>query len=207
MKKLYGFKLPSDWHLVELGGGCGELSFELCTTRHHVCAFIEPDPFKFCLAEQRLASLTNCYNTKIGDPELIEIIIGCGNVVLIMQDVLEHVPFETLKEFFEGLRASGATFSLLGRTPNLKSPFGLRNSFGDNTHLHRFTDLSLKQFLHSLGFTNIAIHAEPYKVTGITSLIRSIPYLLILYAVSISYAIIFGTREGWLTPNLVFFAD
>ena len=54
-----------------------------------------------------------------------------------MQDVIEHISFEKQKLFFQKLFSKYEKICFIGRTPNLKSPFGMRNSFGDNTHLYR----------------------------------------------------------------------
>ena len=74
-----------------------------------------------------------------------------------MQDVIEHIKIDNQKIFFEQLKSKYKQINLIGRTPNLKSPFGLRNSYGDNSHIYRFTDNSFKEFLANLGFNNITV--------------------------------------------------
>ena len=88
-----------------------------------------------------------------------------------MQDI-EHISYKNLNVFFEIISIKYEQINLIGRTPNLKSPFGLRNSFGDNTHIHRFTNTSLKDFLERLDYKNIVVSRENYKITGIVSLLR-----------------------------------
>jgi len=58
-----------------------------------------------------------------------------------------------------------------------------------------------------MGFTSISISAEPYKVTVLVSLARSILYFLTISIVSLSFIAIFGSREGWMAPNIVFRAS
>ena len=124
-----------------------------------------------------------------------------------MQDVIEHITKDKLKSFFLKLSFHYSRINLIGRTPNLKSPFGLRNSFGDNSHIHRFTDSSLNDFLKELGFNKIIITSESYKITGLTSFIRYFLYFSIIYFSSIKFALVYGTWEGFLSPNIVFHAE
>ena len=93
-----------------------------------------------------------------------------------MQDVVEHIDEIDQKVFFNKLFTIYQKINFIGRTPNLKSPFGLRNSFGDKTHINRFTDSSLRDFLRNIDFENIVVSAEDYKITGIVSLLRYPPY-------------------------------
>ena len=127
-----------------------------------------------------------------------------SKVFVVMQDVVEHIPKNEQKVFFEDLLNIYDEIRLIGRTPNLKSTYGLRNSFGDNTHIHRFTDSSLKSFLIDLGFYEISIHPEPYQITGLVSFLRYFPYLFVIGLYSISFFFVFGQWEGLQSPNLIF---
>ena len=127
--------------------------------------------------------------------------------LIIMRDVIEHIKIDSQKIFFEQLKSNYKQINLIGRTPNLKSPFGLRNSYGDNSHIYRFTDKSLKDFLANLGFKKIKVSSEPYKITGITSFLRYLPYLISIYVCSISFCFVYGQWEGFLTPNIVFYSE
>lgn len=207
MKSLYGYKLNPVVSIVDVGGGYGDLSSELISAGYKVKAFIEPDDLKFASAEKKLGFETTCLCSRLGDDSIISSISDVGTLTIVMQDVIEHVPLEAQKKFFHDLRSRGIRVTLIGRTPNLKSPFGLRNSFGDNTHIYRFTDVSLRDFLCELGFRNISICSEPYKVTGLVSLVRSVFYFSIIFIVAAAFVAIYGTREGWMAPNLVFKAE
>ena len=201
---LFKFKLYKRNDIIEIGGGEGELSYSLIQLGYNVVLFVEPDLVKFSRAS-RLLPNTECLNKTIESIDVKKIKSKSACVTVIMQDVIEHIPKTNQKKFFEELKLKYEKINLIGRTPNLKSPFGLRNSFGDNTHIHRFTDKSLGEFLKDLGFIDIIILNEPYKVTGLVSFIRYIPYLLTVFIVSISFLFIFGVWEGFLTPNLVFY--
>ena len=58
-----------------------------------------------------------------------------------------------------------------------------------------------------VGFGNIKISSEPYKITGITSFLRYLPYLISIYICSISFCFVYGQWEGFLTPNIVFYSE
>ena len=205
-QKLFNFNLNKDNDIIEIGGGEGDLSKSLVKSGFNLVLFIEPDRKKFQKATRKLNNI-DCLNQSIET-------INCKNirskslyVTVIMQDVIEHISELNQKNFFKELKSKYKKVNLIGRTPNLKSPFGLRNSFGDNTHIHRFTDTSLRDFLKDLGFLNIIISNEPYKITGFTSFLRYFPYLIFIYITSIIFLFIFGQWEGLLTPNLVFYSS
>tara|TARA_B100000212_G_scaffold191269_1_gene144177 strand:+ start:619 stop:1266 length:648 start_codon:yes stop_codon:yes gene_type:complete len=203
---LFKFKLYKKNDIIEIGGGEGELSHNLIKLGYNVVLFIEPDLIKYRRASRLLPNI-KCLNESIENIDIKKIKSKSACVTVIMQDVIEHIPKINQKKFFEELTLKYEKVNLIGRTPNLKSPFGLRNSFGDNTHIYRFTDKSLREFLKDLGFIDIVISSEPYKVTGLVSLIRYIPYLLIVFIASIAFLFVFGVWEGFLTSNLVFYTN
>ena len=61
--------------------------------------------------------------------------------------------------------------------------------------------------LFNLDFRNIKISNEPYKITGITSFVRYLPYLISIYICSIAFSFVYGQWEGFLSPNIVFSAE
>lgn len=207
MRNLYGYKLSKSDNIIEVGGGRGDLALELISAGYNVAAFVEPDPEKFSVAQQRIGYRVPCFNCKIGEAIPFNHADSLNSLTIVMQDVIEHIPLDAQRAFFLNLRKNGVNIKLIGRTPNLKSPFGLRNSFGDNTHIYRFTDVSLRDFLIEMGFKNIDINSEPYKITGLVSLVRSIPYYLILLLVTLSFVAVYGSYEGFMTPNIVFRAQ
>ena len=201
--RLFGFKLPPQSDYIEIGGGEGDLSLDLKNRGLNIILFIEPDSKKFNVASKRLTNVL-CLNLDAVDLDISQIKPKSKIVTVIMQDVIEHISFEKQKLFFQIISSKYEKIYFLGRTPNLKSPFGLRNSFGDNTHMHRFTNTSLNDFLEKLGFKNIKVTKESYKITGIISFLRFFPYFFIVLLVSLSFAFIFGSWEGMLTPNITF---
>ena len=201
--KLFGFNLIKEADFIEIGGGEGDLSLYLKNKGFNLVLFIEPDLNKYEVARNKLKD-TLCLNIHIEKFNSDLLKPKSKIVTVIMQDVIEHINFDKQKEFFQIIFRNYEQIYFLGRTPNLKSPFGLRNSFGDNTHLHRFTDTSLRNFLENLSFQNIIIAKEDYAITGVVSLLRYPPYILIVLLVSLIFLFIFGSWEGMLTPNITF---
>ena len=203
IKKLFNFKLPKNNDFIEIGGGYGDLSNILIKSGFNLVLFIEPDISKFHVAKSKLKNI-NCLNLDINKINFEKINSSSSKVTVIMQDVIEHISEKSQKKFFFELQKKYESINFLGRTPNLKSPFGLRNSFGDNTHIYRFTDKSLYEFLKNMGFKNIIIKNESYKITGIISLLRYPFYFLSILIFSLMSLFVFGCWEGFLTPNIVF---
>ena len=204
--KLYKFSLDKNNDIIEIGGGEGELSKILLKYRYNLVLFVEPDLNKFNIATRKLQNVY-CLNNFIENIDCRNINSKSAHVTVIMQDVIEHISIDSQKIFFEKLKSNYKKINLIGRTPNLKSPFGLRNSYGDNSHIYRFTNTSLKDFLFNLGFSNTLISSETYKITGIISFFRYLPYLVIIYICSITFYFVYGQWEGFLTPNIVFYSE
>ena len=202
-KKIFNFKLFKNNDFIEIGGGYGDLSNVLIKYGFNVVLFIEPDTSKFNIAKRKLKTI-ECLNFDIDKINCQEIKAKSKIVTVIMQDVIEHISESSQRKFFLELQKKYETINFVGRTPNLKSPFGLRNSFGDNTHIYRFTDKSLENFLKNMGFKNIIIKNESYKITGIVSLLRYPFYFLSIFNFSLMSFFVFGCWEGFLTPNIVF---
>jgi len=205
-KKLFDFILQRNSDFIEIGGGEGDLCVELLNAGCKFILYVEPDYKKFRVARRKLFPI-HFQNKDISRIDFSLINPCSDSVTVIMQDVIEHISKNKLRVFFLKLSKIYSRIYFLGRTPNLKSPFGLRNSFGDNSHIYRFTDNSLKSFLKDLGFNYIFIKNENYKITGITSFFRYFPYLLVIFIISIIFSIVFGSWEGLLSPNIVFQAQ
>ena len=201
--KLFGFKIRRESDFIEIGGGEGNLGLELINKGFNLVLFVEPEFKKFQLASEKLKNIM-CLNIDVEELNADQIKPRSKIVTVIMQDVIEHISFYKQKLFFEVLFKKYEQIYFLGRTPNLKSPFGLRNSFGDNTHIHRFTDTSLNNFLEKLDFKETIITKEVYSITGLVSFLRYPLYILILSSISLAFLFIFGSWEGMLTPNINF---
>lgn len=206
ISKLFYLNLRDDNDFIEIGGGEGYLSNLLINSGFRLVLFIEPDKDKFKIARKKLKNV-DCLNSEISEIDCKNIKSKSTKVTVVMQDVIEHISGNCQEEFFLELNKKYKKITLIGRTPNLKSPFGLRNSFGDNTHINRFTDSSLNDFLCQIGFQNIKIKNENYSITGIISFARYPFYLSIILFFSFMFLFVYGSWEGFLSPNIVFKAE
>ena len=180
--RLFGFPLIKESDYVEIGGGEGDLSLDLKNRGFNIILFIEPEIKKFEIASKKLKN-TLCLNIDAENLNVGQINPKFKTLTVIMQDVIEHISFESLKVFFEII--------------SIKY---------EQIHIHRFTDTSLTDFLERLDYKNIVVARENYKITGIVSLLRFPPYFLIILFVSLIYIFVFGTWEGMLTPNIYFYS-
>lgn len=201
--KLYGFPIRKDENIFEIGCGEGHLSKKLLQYSFKVIGALEPDQIKMQKAKE---NLKGCYffETTLIDVEFLKKVAEYAEVTLVLQDVIEHIPIAEFQYSISYLKKMGCSIRILGRTPNLTSPFGLRNSFGDLTHIHRFTNRSLKQYLEMAGFKKINVKDEPYTITGITSFLRFFLYHSVTLVTSLAFLFIYGSWEGKMAPNLVF---
>ena len=144
-KYLFGFKLFKQFDFIEIGGGYGHLSKKLLNDGINLVLFAEPEKDKFHEAKLKLNKI-NCQNKLISEIDFENLRSQSNYACVLMQDVIEHIPESDQREFFKKLSLFYEEIFFIGRTPNLKSIFGLRNSFGDNTHIYRFTNHSLISF-------------------------------------------------------------
>jgi hypothetical protein len=202
---IYGIKINKSESIFEIGGGDGELTKLLLDKGYSVIGFIEPDISKINTAKKNLSGYqVNIYSLFLTDEEVLKEIARYKYPLLILQDVIEHITAQDFYQAIKFLRSSGCHPRIIGRTPNLSSPFGLRNSFGDLTHIHRFNSKSLEEYFFNTGFKKIIVNGEPYVVTGIVSLVRMFAYHAVMLLTSIAFIFVYGSNEGYATPNIVF---
>ena len=87
--------------------------------------------------------------------------------LIVMNDVLEHVPREKvvglMKSIFSSLKPGG---KVIIKVPNAQSPHFSVGRYGDLTHEQSFTELSLTQLFIASGFNEYNYFAEkvPFKL-------------------------------------------
>lgn len=203
--KFYGFLIKKNECIVEIGGGEGSLALFFINSNYKVVEFIEPDKSSFSLAEKKLkGKVPTLTRSTIKNIDINKFAERHKRITFILQDIIEHITFKELQDFFIKLSLRGCKFKIIGRTPNVSSLYGLRNAFGDSTHIYHFTERTLREHLMKLGFQVINIKSEPYQVTGLISALRMMPYFLVLGLLSLSFICVFGSFEGLFAPNLVF---
>ena len=203
--KFNGFELKREECIVEIGGGDGSLALCLINKACNIVEFIEPDISAFSLANKKLkGKVPTLTRSSIRNINISKFSKRHKEITFILQDVIEHIDSDELKNFLVKLSLKGCKFKMIGRTPNVSSIYGLRNSFGDSTHIHRFTERTLREYLSKMGFQITNIKSEPYQVTGLVSAFRMFPYYVVLGLLSLSFICVFGSFEGLFAPNLVF---
>jgi len=190
--------------IFDVGAGEGDLSLEIINKGFNLIASIEPCKKSFQKLKHNIGN--KAFNFNITDKKFIGMLNSHKQSVIIMQDVIEHINKQDMSSFVKQIGKENH-ITLIGRTPNLESLFGLRNSFGDNTHIHRFTSTSLTDYLESLGFKDVKIKNETYKITGIVTFLRYPFYkMTILFFVILNF-FMFGTLKYYAAANITFVAQ
>ncbi len=201
---LYTFPIFKNENIIEVGSGFGDLAKNFEQNGYRFLCLIEPDKEKNKVLRSLFGKSIHIINESLSSKNIRAMIFRYSNITIIMQDVIEHIPPNEFKKFIADLKNQNKKIRLIGRTPNLTSPFGLRNSFGDNTHILRFNNISLEDYLKKAGFSEIHIKAEPYQITGIVSFFRFLPYYFVLTIIFLVFLCIYGFPIKELTPNIVF---
>lgn len=123
---------------------------------------------------------------------------------LILRDVLEHFPRETILELLElarnALQPNGA---LVIQVPNAATPLWGRIRHGDFTHEMAFTEGSLRQLLGVAGYERIRFLPAGPVLQGL----RDLPRHLIWKAVETFYKVLVyaetGRRRAIVTEGLI----
>jgi hypothetical protein len=201
---LYRFPIFKNENIIEIGSGFGDLAKSFEAKGYLFLCLIEPDQEKYKFLHSLFDKRTLIIDESLTSKNIKTILFKYSSLTIIMQDVIEHIPPHDFFKFICDLKSKNIKIRLIGRTPNLTSPFGLRNSFGDNTHILRFNNISLENYLKKAGFSEIHIKAEPYRVTGIVSFLRFLPYYFVLTLFFLAFLCIYGFPVKELTPNIVF---
>ncbi len=126
--------------------------------------------------------------------------------LIVMFDVLEHIPQNEIPVFFDKLRNLLTTKGvLILRTPNGSSPFGLTNQYGDVTHCTVVTGPKLEYWAQNSGLVLDYVGGNPYiinegKIAKIPS--RFIRRIMYLFIERIARWIFSPQSRGFLSSNL-----
>jgi SAM-dependent methyltransferase len=124
--------------------------------------------------------------------------------VILALDVFEHISVKSLNDLL-GLAHNVLTKDgqIIFRVPNMGSPLGMINYFGDSTHVTPLNFSSVQHLAWNNQFRLLSIKAEPFSYP------RSLFDLLgrILYGVSaLQYKLImraFGVKKTIFSPNII----
>lgn len=197
--------IPADRsvRIVDLGCGHGTYIHFLKQKGYHNLVGIDVS------AEQvELAHRLNMPEVQCGDiKEFLEHDSQGVDVVLLI-DILEHLPLETVLELLDciylKLNKGGR---LLIHVPNAEGVFGMRMRYGDLTHERSFTPSSMRQLLKTIGFSTVLYSEDKPIVHGMKSLVRRVvwdvltaPHRLLLMAET-------GETQFVLTQNMLVVAQ
>lgn len=125
--------------------------------------------------------------------------------LVVALDVLEHVQPEDLRSLLRLVRKClHPNGRFLARVPNMGSPLGLINQFGDLSHRTALNEIAVRQLAFDTGLRVHSIEPEPlaYPRT-LSSILGRIIWPFYRAAVKLVFAA-FGIQARILTPNLVF---
>lgn len=126
--------------------------------------------------------------------------------LIIMNDVIEHFDYKDIIKILDILIAkmpNGCHLCL--QFPNMSSPFGLRNYFGDRTHQTALTDVTMSGVLSQ--FNQIVFHfngvEEVRDIRSISLLYSFIYWKLIIKINGVFLRGSIGWNKYFFYPNLV----
>lgn len=190
-------KEKRDELLIDLGCGDGEFLNELKNSGFIKLMGVEVSP-----------SYDNKYpylDIKIDDAENFLKSIDENSVGTILAfDVFEHIPISSLNNLF-GLihNVLNENGKVIFRVPNMGSPLGLINYFGDITHVTPLNLSSVDHLAWSNNFVVLSVEAEPFSYP------RSIFDVIGMFfygIVKIIYKLImrsFGVKKIIFSPNII----
>jgi 2-polyprenyl-3-methyl-5-hydroxy-6-metoxy-1,4-benzoquinol methylase len=151
---LIGRDLPEDKtkRLLEIGCGVGYLTHALEARGYSNITAVDIDKGQVEICRQVARAEVVC-------EEALDYLTSSKTSsysVIIMFDVLEHIPKKTLLPFCrEALRTLEEGGLLIARVPNMNNLFAPSTRYIDITHEVGFTESSLHQLLHLAGFVDI----------------------------------------------------
>lgn len=126
--------------------------------------------------------------------------------LIIMNDVIEHFDYKEIIIILNILidKVPKGCYLCL-QFPNMSSPFGLRNYFGDNTHKTALTDVKMSGVLSR--FNQIEFHfngvEEPGKFSPISFLLSFIYWKFIIKIYGLFFRGSIGWNKYFFFPNLL----
>ncbi len=169
-QKTWSKLLPGDKQakIIDVGCGNGSLVWWL-----QQAGFANTEGIDFSLELIEVARTLGVNNITQADlMTFLAAKLDCYDVV-ILRDVLEHFPKDTIVSILEichgSLRHNGI---LIIQVPNAETPFFGRIRYGDFTHEVAFGMSSLQQLLGVIGFKQARFYSTGPAVSGVRSLFR-----------------------------------
>ncbi len=185
--------------ILEVGPGHGEL-LDLLKDLPHLSlkAFEVCEPFAKVLEERGYEVTTG---KKL--PEYLGELGPSSVDLLVMIDVLEHIPREEAFHILEGLRkVLSPGGKILLQTPNVSGLFGYSTFAADPTHCFPLNEVSLRTLLEAAGFEDIQL-SEMALPRSPANALRSFLRKGVFAVVRLITRIVGGTPVQILTHNLI----
>ena len=119
--------------------------------------------------------------------------------LVVMNDVLEHIPkeklFELLGLIHNSLRNNGM---FAAKVPNMSNPFGLINRYMDITHEIGFTEFSMIECLGMSGFGDIKVKGVSYPVISVKTAVAKVFEVIVHFIIKILLRI-----QGCIWPKFL----
>lgn len=191
-------ELGKDDPVLELGCGAGKLLKSLKENGYTNCRGIDVSQEQVAIAEQNgvSAECTDVFRYLEDNSAAFKGIIAV--------DFFEH--FNKNEVIRLGTLLHSALCEngiLILQTPNGKSPYALRNIYGDLTHLTIFSDESIKQWLHAAGFAEIRVASSVPANLTLGDKLRGLARSLMLSCWRWKAFIVTGRMETVVGENLV----
>lgn len=124
--------------------------------------------------------------------------------LIVMNDILEHIPKKRLLEFlhliYNSLDKKGMVFI---KVPNMSNPFGLRSRYISITHELGFTEHSLLEVLEIVGFQDIHMIGTFSLLISVKSLIVKIGRVIIHKFLRLIFLVQGYPPPKVLDPNII----
>jgi|SRR6185369_200916 len=129
---------------------------------------------------------------------------GCS--LIIMNDVIEHLDYDQIIEFMNIVidkMPKGCRLCL--QFPNMSSPFGLRNYYGDHTHKTGLTDVKMSFLLSRFKQIEFNFNGveEPGKFNAISILLSFVYWKFIIKIYGLLLRRSIGWNRYFFFPNLL----
>jgi len=196
--------LPKDIPILDFGCGVGQFLFFLKKSGFTNIVGIDMSEDQIQLAKKMQPTLNFEYT-----PDSFAWLKNHAKAfgVIVMNDVLEHIPLEqlipTMQIIHTALYPEGR---LIIKTVNANYPLGFGGRYMDLTHTTAFTDKSLKQLLLHCSFENIICYQEEIGIYNPLFFLKKI----VVYCVrGLLRSMIYFSESNWpkiISTNIIGFA-
>ncbi|QWD48042.1 class I SAM-dependent methyltransferase [Polynucleobacter paneuropaeus] len=194
----YVSEFPKDLLLVEIGCGDGSFLKELLMAGFNKVIGLEPSPSYHSIIDNDLVLREYAQDFFQKIPEA-----SVGGV--IAWDVFEHIAYHDIQILLKLIKLALIPNGLLiVRVPNMASPFGMMNFFGDISHVSALNEHAIRQIAFETGMILECVYPEPFSYPkNLMTLMGIIIWPAVNLVMRLSYSA-FGIRGRVFTPNAIF---